>query len=100
MLEAEELPVQHEAFFRCEEVVEVRLFGKKSEAFVSLSVPQGASEQRPITLVGEHDAEKDFDGRCLAGTIRTKQAEDVASRDIQGQVLDGHLPFHSQAGSV
>src|SRR5690606_37397965 len=44
---------------------------------------------RRTALIGPHQAGEDLHGGALAGAVGADEAEDLASADLEGEVIDG-----------
>ena len=77
--------------FVCREVqIEIRLFDDSSDGsqrFLTLP-PQRMPEEEDVPFRRIDEGEKHADGRALAGAVGTKEAEYIATTDLEAKVSD------------
>ena len=78
-----------ERFLGVEELVEVGLFGQVADSLVLGDVGRRLAEDEGIALGREEQAEQEFDRGGLARAVRSEQAEDLASFDLEVERFEG-----------
>ncbi len=72
-------------------IVEAEVFGQEADARAGRAVAQRPAQERGLTGGGGHQPEQHLDRGRLAGAVGAQEAEDLTTRDLQGEAAYRHV---------
>src|SRR5579884_934404 len=87
----EEPAIEIERLFSIEEAIKIGLFGQIPDALVLDHVGGGPAKDERFAVGGIEQAKQELDGRGLARTVGSEQAEDLALSDFHVKGAEGGL---------
>ena len=86
---AAELSAIADEFAAGQELMEIGRLREEAGAATRFRRGRGAAQDAHLAGGGGHQPEDDLQGGALAATVRPEQAVDLATRNLQGEIVDG-----------